>query len=234
MERNTWNIFPILKNTHFANSTNSKISQNFSRNWPKLLISLTFSWLENAFLQFQVFQTEWEPCRNIKESIFIRVNNTTLDKNIGKFILPHIWDRVLLNTSGLTLKRHAQVVGQANSNQPNIPSHLNQTNIPTHLGQSNSPMHIFTGSEHAHRNLLEPIYGTAFQFSLRPDEVQLLAGWKLVFNNQPMVCSREPTNYLTINTICSFNDWKYDTLVTWKDLWDAILGMLHHFYMKCV
>ena len=37
-------------------------------------------------------------------------------RNIGKFNLPHIWDRVLLNTPGLTLKRHAQAVGHANSN----------------------------------------------------------------------------------------------------------------------
>ena len=44
--------------------------------------------------------------RNIKESIFIRVNNPTLNNNIGKFNLPHIWDRVLLNTPGLNLKRH--------------------------------------------------------------------------------------------------------------------------------
>ena len=43
--------------------------------------------------------------RNIKESIFIRINNPTLNNNIGKFNLPHIWDRVLLNTPGLNLKR---------------------------------------------------------------------------------------------------------------------------------
>ena len=36
------------------------------------------------------------------------VNNPTLNRNIGKFNLPHIWDRVLLNTPDLTLKRHAQ------------------------------------------------------------------------------------------------------------------------------
>ena len=39
--------------------------------------------------------------RNIKESIYIRVNNPTLNNNIGKFNLPHMWDRVLLNTKGL-------------------------------------------------------------------------------------------------------------------------------------
>ena len=33
------------------------------------------------------------------------VNNPTLNNNIGKFNLPPIWDRVLLNTKGLNLKR---------------------------------------------------------------------------------------------------------------------------------
>ena len=42
--------------------------------------------------------------RNIKESIYIRINNPSLNNNIGKFNLSHIWDRVLLNTKGLTLK----------------------------------------------------------------------------------------------------------------------------------
>ena len=36
--------------------------------------------------------------RLIKESIFIRVNNPTLNRNIGKFQLSHIWDRVLFGT----------------------------------------------------------------------------------------------------------------------------------------
>ena len=43
--------------------------------------------------------------RNIKESIYIRVNNPTLNNNIGKFNLSHIWDRVLLITKGLTLNK---------------------------------------------------------------------------------------------------------------------------------
>ena len=43
--------------------------------------------------------------RNIKESMYIRVNNPTLNNNIGKFNLSHIWDRVLLNTKGLTLNK---------------------------------------------------------------------------------------------------------------------------------
>ena len=41
--------------------------------------------------------------RTIKESIFIRVNSQTLNQNIGKYNLSHIWDRVLFNTTGLKL-----------------------------------------------------------------------------------------------------------------------------------
>ena len=51
-----------------------------------------------------------------------------------------MWDRVLLNTPGLTLKRHVQAVGHANSNQHNAPIQLSKPNLPTHLGQPNSPM----------------------------------------------------------------------------------------------
>ena len=39
--------------------------------------------------------------RLIKESIYIRVNNPTLNRNIGKFNLSHIWDRVLFSTPDL-------------------------------------------------------------------------------------------------------------------------------------
>ena len=84
------------------------------------------------------------------------INNSTLNKNIGKFNLPHIWDRVLLNTPGLTLKKQVPSVGNTNSSQPNISTHLNQPNIPTQLGLPNSPMQFFTGSEHAHRTSWNP------------------------------------------------------------------------------
>ena len=53
--------------------------------------------------------------RNVKESIYIRVNNSTLNNNIGKFNLSHIWDRLLLNTKGLTLNKQ----GNNNNNQTN-------------------------------------------------------------------------------------------------------------------
>ena len=43
-------------------------------------------------------------CRWIKEALYIRVNNPSLNKNIGKYHLPHIWDEVLHNISELKLK----------------------------------------------------------------------------------------------------------------------------------
>ena len=42
--------------------------------------------------------------RAIKEAIYIRVNSLSLNKNIGKYHLPHIWDEVLVNSSELKLK----------------------------------------------------------------------------------------------------------------------------------
>ena len=42
--------------------------------------------------------------RLTKESMFIRVNNPSLNRNIGKYHLPHIWDKVLINNIELKLK----------------------------------------------------------------------------------------------------------------------------------
>ena len=44
--------------------------------------------------------------RTIKEALYIRVNNPSLNRNIGKYHLPHIWDEVLFNTSELKLKKN--------------------------------------------------------------------------------------------------------------------------------
>ena len=55
---------------------------------------------------FQIIGREGQNlARNIKEPLFIRINNSALNNNIGKFNLLHIWDRVLLNSPGLHLKR---------------------------------------------------------------------------------------------------------------------------------
>ena len=42
--------------------------------------------------------------KTIKEAIWIRVNDPSLNRNIGKFQLPHIWDKVLVKSPELKLK----------------------------------------------------------------------------------------------------------------------------------
>ena len=42
--------------------------------------------------------------RTIKEAILIRVNDPSLNRNVGKYHLPHIWDEVLHRTSELKFK----------------------------------------------------------------------------------------------------------------------------------
>ena len=55
---------------------------------------------------------DWGQARTIKESIYIKVNNPTLNQNIGKYNLNHIWDRVLFNTPGLKLGSSQKGSGQ--------------------------------------------------------------------------------------------------------------------------
>ena len=55
--------------------------------------------------------------RLIRESIYIRVNNPTLNRNIGMFNLSNIWDRVLLNTQGLKWNNN-NGQAQAHNNSP--------------------------------------------------------------------------------------------------------------------
>ena len=42
--------------------------------------------------------------RAIKDSMLIRVSDPTLNRNIGKYQLPHIWDEVLVKSPELKLK----------------------------------------------------------------------------------------------------------------------------------
>ena len=42
--------------------------------------------------------------RTIKEALYIRVNDPSLNRNVGKYHLPHVWDEVLFDTSELKLK----------------------------------------------------------------------------------------------------------------------------------
>ena len=84
--------------------------------------------------------------RTIKESIFNRVNNHTLNRNVGKYNLHHIWDRELYNTSDLKSNNkngHAyrtSLCGHAQS----IPTNRHSNTTTGHTGHA-------LNSEHVHR-----------------------------------------------------------------------------------
>ena len=84
--------------------------------------------------------------RTIKESIYIRVNNPTLNRSMGKYNLHHIRDRVLFNTPDLKInngKGHVHrtcLSGHAASIPTNRLSHRN-------IGHTGDALN----SEHAHR-----------------------------------------------------------------------------------
>ena len=42
--------------------------------------------------------------RTIRDAMLIRVNDPSLNRNFGKYQLPHIWDEVLVKTPELKLK----------------------------------------------------------------------------------------------------------------------------------
>ena len=86
--------------------------------------------------------------RTIKEAIYIRVNNPTLNRNVGKYNPSHLWDRVLFNTPGLKI----------DSSQ--YPPHLhNNTLVQTIPTNSQSP--ITTGTS-AHAQNLEHVLRDAW------------------------------------------------------------------------
>ena len=41
--------------------------------------------------------------RAIKEAMYIRANDPSLNRNVGKYHLPHIWDEVLFDTLELKI-----------------------------------------------------------------------------------------------------------------------------------
>ena len=80
------------------------------------------------------------------ESIYIRVNNPILNRNIVKFNLNHIWDRVLLNTLDLKINpsnghvHRTYISGDVQS----IPSNMHLHRTIGHFGHA-------LNSEHVHR-----------------------------------------------------------------------------------
>ena len=75
--------------------------------------------------------------RTIKESIYISVNNSTLNRNISKYNLNHIWDRIHFNTPGLKI-----------GSSQNLPHIQNNGHAKTNLTNGHSQI-IIGHSDHA-------------------------------------------------------------------------------------
>ena len=87
------------------------------------------------------------------ESIYIRINNPTVIRNVGKYNLSHTWDRVPFNTSDLTIN--------------NDNGHVHRTSFSGHAQAIQSNRHSYRTigqTEHAlnsgcvHRTLVKMWY----------------------------------------------------------------------------
>ena len=55
---------------------------------------------------FNIIHQETQgPSRNIKEAMFIHVNDPSLNSNLGSYQLPHIWDNILQDAPALKVKQ---------------------------------------------------------------------------------------------------------------------------------
>ena len=84
--------------------------------------------------------------RTIKESIYIRVNNPTLNRKVGKYNLHHIWDSVLFNTPDLKINNdngHVQRTSFSGNSQ-SIPTNRHLHRAIGHTGHT-------LNSDHGHR-----------------------------------------------------------------------------------
>ena len=65
---------------------------------------------ETSMKNFKIIgREENNLARTLKVAMYIRVNNPTLNRNIGKYNLPHIWDRVLLTIPELKMNKNEYI-----------------------------------------------------------------------------------------------------------------------------
>ena len=83
--------------------------------------------------------------RTIKESIYIRVNNPTLNRNVGKYNFHHIWDRILFNTPDLKISNDNGLVHRTSfsGHVQSIPTNRHVHRTTEHTGNAQTlSMHI--------------------------------------------------------------------------------------------
>ena len=83
--------------------------------------------------------------RTIKESIYIKANNPTLNRNVGKYNLHHIWDRVLFNTPDLKINDNGHV------HSTSLSGHAQSIPTNRHIYRTLGHIRHALNSEHVHR-----------------------------------------------------------------------------------
>ena len=72
--------------------------------------------------------------RTIKEAMFIRANDSSLNRNLGKCQLPHIWDEVLQDTPVLHQQGHSPCVPSYSHMGPLPPHNMGHTHLNGNYG----------------------------------------------------------------------------------------------------
>ena len=90
-----------------------------------------------------IWREDHDLVRTIKESLYFRVNNPTLNRNVGKYNLHHIWDRILFNTPDLKVSNDNEHVHRTSFNvhAQSIPTNRHAHRTIGHIGHAQTSEH---------------------------------------------------------------------------------------------
>ena len=67
--------------------------------------------------------------RYIKEAMFIRINDSSYNRNIGKYQLPHIWDQILQPYNSIKVLHITSSTTPSDTSSPHPTNHVGGNNI---------------------------------------------------------------------------------------------------------
>ena len=112
IDRNSWNIYwyqcgELTCNEEYIGETSRTFEERYKEHLkephPSMHPAAQTGYSTTPEIINIIGREEHGLARAVKESIYIRVNNPTLNKNVGKYNLNHIWDRVLFKTPDLKI-----------------------------------------------------------------------------------------------------------------------------------
>ena len=81
-----------------------KGSKNIKRPHPQYLTTIPPLVITSKLENFSIVGKEDQNLkRAIKEAMYIKANDPSLNRNVGKYLLPHIWDEVLFDIPELKI-----------------------------------------------------------------------------------------------------------------------------------